>query len=75
VYGSGNTRKKQLSVFGSDNAQKIQAEVNRIFGDEDLTVSAMAQYVLAGHAGKDSYRKTRLGKYYDKVQAEVNRIL
>ena len=75
VYGSGDTRKKQLSVFGSDNAQKIQAEVNRIFADEALTVSAMAQYVLAGHAGKDSYRKTRLGKYYDKVQAEVNRIL
>ena len=75
VYGSGDTRKKQLSVFGSDNAQKIQAEVNRIFGDESLVIHAMAQYVLAGHAGKDSYRKTRLGKYYDKVQAEVNRIL
>lgn len=75
VYGSGDTRKKQLSVFGKDNAALIQAEINRIWGNENLIISAMAAYVIIGRAGKNDYRKQRLGKYYDKVQAEVNRIL
>jgi len=74
VYGSSDTRKKQLSVFGSKNIASIQAEIDRVWGKEDLIARDMAVYVIAGRAGKDPYRKTRLGKYADKAQARVELI-
>ena len=74
VYGSGSTREKQLAVFGADNAKKIQAEVNRIYDDMDKILFDLAVYVIAGHAGKDSYRKKRLGNYYTPVQDKIDAI-
>lgn len=74
VYGSGSTREKQLSVFGQENAALIQAEINRVWGKEELVIRDMAIYAIAGFAGKNDYRKTRLGKYADKTQAEINAI-
>ena len=73
VYGSGSTREKQLSVFGPENAALIQTEINRVWGKE-LVIRGMAIYVIAGFAGKNEYRKTRLGKYADQTQDEINSI-
>lgn len=74
VYGSGSTREKQLSVFGSSNAKKIQDEINRVWGNTSKIDFDMAVYIIAGHAGKDSYRKKRLGKYATSAQNKVNEI-
>ena len=74
VYGSGGTRKEMLSVFGAKNAEKIQAEVDRIWNDPEKTAFDLAVYVIAGHAGKCNYRKKRLGKWADKAQAKIDEI-
>lgn len=74
VYGSGETRETMLAVFGTENAKKIQDEVTRVWGNQDLIARDMAVYVIAGRAGKDPYRKKRLGKYADKAQARVEAI-
>ena len=74
VYGSGKTRETMLAVFGTENAKKIQSEVDRVWGSEDLIARNMAVYVIAGHAGKENYRKKRLGKYADKAQAKIEAI-
>jgi len=74
IYGTNKIRENMLSVFGSYNAEKIQSEVDRVWGKEDLIARNMAVYVIAGHAGKDNYRKKRLGKYADKAQARVELI-
>jgi len=74
IYGSGETRGKQLSAFGAVNAKKIQDEVTRVWGNQDLIARDMAVYVIAGRAGKDPYRTKRLGKYADKAQARVEAI-
>ena len=74
VYGSGKTRVKQLSVFGSANAKKIQDEVDRVWGNSSKIAFDMAVYIIAGHAGKGSYRKKRLGKYATSAQNKVEEI-
>lgn len=74
VYGTNNTRVKQLSVFGRENASRIQQEVDKLVADESEKIFAMAVYVIAGHAGKDDYRKKRLGNYYEKIRKQVNAI-
>ena len=74
VYGSGATRTKQLSVFGRENASRIQQEVDRIAGDENEKIFSMAVYAIAGHAGKDEYRKKRLGSFYEKTRKKINAI-
>lgn len=38
-------------------------------------ITAMAKAVIRGEYGNGLVRRIRLGKYYDKVQAEVNRLL
>lgn len=72
VYGSGKTREKMLSVFGADNAARIQAEIDRVWDDMDKIIFDMAVYVIAGHAGKDAYRRKRLGNYAEDTQARID---
>lgn len=74
VYGTGATREKQLNTFGKANAKKIQDEVTRVWGSQDLISRDMAVYVIDGRAGKDPYRKKRLGKYAAKAQARIDAI-
>jgi acyl-CoA-binding protein len=74
IYGSGATRTKQLTVFGKENASRIQQEVDRIAGDENEKIFSMAVYAIAGHAGKDDYRKKRLGSFYEKTRKKINAI-
>lgn len=74
VYGSGDTRSSLLSVFGKSNITLVQDEINRVWKNRDLTVRDIAIYTIAGYAGKNSYRKKRLGSWADEVQAEVNEI-
>lgn len=74
VYGSGTTRTKCLSVFGTKNAEAIQAEVTRVWGNADKTAFDMAAYIISGHAGKGAYRKTRLDSFYAAAQDKVNDI-
>lgn len=74
VYGSGKTRVNQLSVFGSANAKKIQDEIDRVWGNASKIAFDMAVYIIAGHAGKGSYRKKRLGKYATSAQNKVEEI-
>lgn len=74
VYGTKDTRTAQLSVWGAANAAKIQAEVNRVWGHEDMIVFNMAAAAIAGYMGKGSYRKKRLGKWEAKVQKKINDI-
>lgn len=74
VYGKTSTRTKNLSVFGTDNANKIQNEVNRIWGDTDKIIFNMAVYTIAGHAGKNTYRTKRLSSYASATQKKINDI-
>lgn len=74
VYGTKATREAQLSVFGAANAAKIQAEVNRVWGHDDLIICNMAAATIAGFMGKGTYRKKRLGKWAAKVQAKIDQI-
>lgn len=74
VYGSGDTRESLLSVFGKTNMSLIQGEINRVWNDKAKTVRDMAIYTIAGYAGKNNYRKKRLGFWADEVQAEINDI-
>ena len=74
VYGTKDTRIKNISVFGRENASRIQQEVDKLVADESEKIFAMAVYVIAGHAGKNDYRKKRLGTYYEKVRKQVNAI-
>lgn len=74
VYGTKEAREAQLSVFGAANAAKIQAEVNRVWGHDDMIIFNMAAATIAGFMGRGSYRKKRLGKWEPKVQAKINQI-
>ena len=74
VYSSGDTRKKQLTVFGKKNAEKIQDEVDRVWNDIDKTVFDLAVYVIANHAGKGKYRRKRLGNWATAVQDKIDDI-
>ena len=74
VYSSGDTRKKQLTVFGKKNSEKIQDEVDRVWNDIDKTVFDLAVYVIANHAGKGKYRRKRLGNWATAVQDKIDGI-
>ena len=74
VYGSGETRERQLSVFGKANAKKIQDEVTRVWGSDDKISFDMAVYIISGRAGKDPYRKKRLGTFARRAQDRVEEI-
>lgn len=74
VYGSGDTRKEQLSVFGATNSEKIQAEVTRVWNDDDKKFFDLAVYVINGNAGIQSYRKSRLGSFASRTQDKVEDI-
>lgn len=74
TYGSGTTREKNLAVFGKANAEKIQGEVDRIWHSTDDTIFDLAVYTIAGWAGKNSYRKKRLGTWADTVQKKIDAI-
>ena len=74
VYGTKDTRVQQLSVWGTDNRKRIQDEVNRVWGHDDQIIFNMAVATIAGFMGKGDYRKKRLGKWADKVQARINKI-
>lgn len=70
VYGSGDTRKKNLGTR-YDAVQKL---VNEYFGTggREKYIRAAASYVLKGYAGKDQVSKDFFGNNYDEVQAKVN---
>ena len=74
VYGKRSTREQQLSVFGKDNARKIQDEINRVWGNADKILFDVAVYAIAGHAGNRSYRKKRLGTYAAATQRKIDEI-
>ena len=74
TYGSGKVRLDQLSAFGAGNAEAIQAEVDRVWDDTSKTVFDLAVYCIADMAGRDGYRKKRLGLWADSVQAKINDI-
>lgn len=82
-WGSGNDRKNKLTKAGYD-ADKVQAEVNRILGagtakKSSKSIDQMAKEVIAGKhgSGHDARRKS-LGissAEYEKVRARVNQLL
>ena len=74
TYGSDKVRETNLAVFGKTNAEKIQAEVDRIWYSTDDAIFDLAVYTIAGWAGKDSYRRKRLGSFADSVQKKINAI-
>lgn len=74
VYGSGDTRERMLSVFGSKNAAAIQAEVSRAWSDAAKVAFDMAIYISQGRAGNDTYRRDRLDSFYKAAQARLNDI-
>ena len=74
VYGSGDTRERMLSVFGSKNAAAIQAEVSRAWSDAAKVAFDMAVYISQGRAGNDAYRRNRLDSFYRAAQARLNDI-
>ena len=73
VYGTQDTRKRLLSVFGSDNADKIQSAVTEAVksNTEDKIIAVAC---IADHYGKDPERSKKLGRWADKVQARINAI-
>lgn len=74
VYGTLDTRKRLLSVFGAENAQKIQDAVTEAVksNTEDKIIAVAC---IADHYGKDPERSKKLGKRWaDKVQARINAI-
>lgn len=75
VYGSGDTRIRNLSIFGNKNSEAIQKEVTRVWGDAGKMPFDFAVYIIAGRAGKSDYRKKRLGSFYQSAQNRVNEIL
>ena len=74
VYSSGSAREKALSVFGSTNAETIQTEVTRVWGDDGKMQFDFAVYTIAGRAGKSDYRKKRLGSFFASAKEKVNEI-
>ena len=74
TYGGGDARKTNLSVFGKKNAEAIQEEVDRVWDSADETIFDLAVYVIAGFAGKDDYRRKRLGTWSTGVQKRINAI-
>lgn len=74
VYGTGTTRERMLTVFGTRNAELIQNEVTRVWENPKLRTFDFAVYIIMGRAGNDPYRKKRLGKFATAAQKEVDSI-
>lgn len=74
VYGTGKERENQLLAFGKKNAEKIQAEIDRVWNSTDDTVFIMAAAAVAGMLGNDDYRRKRLGIWAEKVQDKIDEI-
>ena len=62
-----------LKLPGSDQANEPEAEPEADLGEDRIT--AMARDVIAGKYGNGIVRVLKLGKDYETVQAEVNRLL
>ena len=73
VYGTNDTRKRLLSVFGSENADKIQSAVTEAI-KTNIEDKIIAVACIADHYGKDPGRSKKLGRWADKVQARINAI-
>ena len=74
IYGINDTRKHLLSVYGAENAAKIQSVVTDAIsnGAEDKIIAVAC---IADHYGKDPRRSKKIGKRWaDKVQARINAI-
>lgn len=74
VYGTGTTRERLLTVFGTRNAELIQNEVTRVWENPKRRTFDFAVYIIMGRAGNDPYRKKRLGKFATAAQKEVDSI-
>ena len=74
VYGTGTTRERLLTVFGTRNAELIQNEVTRVWENPKARTFDFAVYIIIGRAGNDPYRKKRLGKFATAAQKEVDSI-
>ncbi len=57
------------------DAKYIRGYITPDYSEVETTVEQLAREVLAGKYGNGSERRKALGSMYDKVQAEVNRIL
>ena len=73
VYGTQDTRKRLLSVFGAENAQKIQDCVTEA-AKTNIEDKIIAVACIADHYGKDPERSKKLGRWADKAQARINAI-
>ena len=73
VYGTQDTRKRLLSVFGAENAQKIQDCVTEAV-KTNIEDKIIAVACIADHYGKNPERSKKLGRWADKVQARINAI-
>ena len=73
VYGTQDTRKRLLSVFGSDNADKIQSAVTEAI-KTNIEDKIIAVACIAAHYGKDPERSKKLGRWADKAQVRINAI-
>ena len=74
VYGVNDTRKRMLSVYGAENAAKIQSAVTNAVsnGMEDKIIAVAC---IADHYGKDPERSKKIGKRWaDKTQKRINAI-
>ena len=74
VYGTGTTRERLLTVFGTRNAELIQNEATRVWENSKARTFDFAVYLIMGRAGNDPYRKKRLGKFAAAAQKEVDNI-
>lgn len=74
TYGAGDIRVAHLTeVFGKNGQKAVQTAVNDAVKAKRQTF-IMAVATIAGHYGRGTERKKKLGKYEPEVQAEVNRI-
>jgi len=83
-WGNSPNRKAKLEAAGYDY-DKVQAEVNKLLKAQQSkpvtpkkSITEIANEVIAGKWGSGAVRKSKLKKAgydYDKVQAEVNKIL
>lgn len=74
VYGINDTRKHLLSVYGAENAAKIQSVVTDTIsnGAEDKIIAVAC---IADHYGKDPRRGKKIGKRWaEKVRKRINAI-
>ena len=71
-WGNGGERRRLLEEAGY-NYEEVQARVNAILDDENIT--RLAREVIAGKYGNGSERREKLGEMYQSVQKRVNQLL